>query len=171
MTGEENIDEEINTMEDLINRFKKGLDDDFEGFKNRLEHFKKVLMDYALAPKDFTIMGDAYLAFFQIPEEDQEIWLNGSMEEKINFISVLNKIEEQDELITRIIAFNNVLRYSGGYYRAPIYGMAADRMMYTLTGEGGFLTNLGYSPYVTPPKPQNNGEGVPVMENTEHMFM
>ncbi|MCE7699720.1 MAG: hypothetical protein K8E24_013210 [Methanobacterium paludis] len=140
------------TIQDFVDKIKKQIEDDPESFKNRLEVMKECIFDYELDPWKFNIMADAYMSFFDIPDDVQEKWLVSSFEPKTEIVvrGKWDVIKDFQLMAYQVIRFVKILQFSGGVYRDPFYKYVAARLLYVFSGEEVFLTDMGLAPYLIP---------------------
>ncbi len=155
----EDNDSKVITMDDFIQQIKEEqLMDPKSGLKDRLNKFRHHMYDFRFDMLKFTVMGDTYISFFKISEEEESTYLEGGFEIKADILDELDELEEPDEILNRALHMCNLLIYTNVTTKDKFYGYVANRLMYVLSGEQGFLTDIGLSLYNIPPISKKNRE-------------
>ncbi len=118
--------------------------------KERIEDMRSEVLEYQNNPTDFTIMGDAFLAFFDVEGMDYGDWIGAKPSKKIEFITNIHKLADSNEIIKRVFSFSDILIYSGMSMGNPIYKIASLSMLYCISGDDGFLSEKGFAYYNIP---------------------
>jgi len=139
-------------------------------FQERLEIFRRHMYEFRFDPIKFTIMGDAYISFFKISPENEEGYLAGGCEEKADILDELRELEEADAIVERALHICNILLYTSMTTKDKFYLYVANRVFYLLSGEPGFLTDIGMSPYNVPPQKKEPREVVVPNKHVEGMY-
>ena len=141
-------------------------------FMERLKQFKVEVIGYQHCPTEFHVMGDALLSFYKISQTNQKGWLSMSTPAKTILIADIEELEDKEEILNRIASFCETLFYTFIRTGMPIYKVAANTILYVLSGDEGFLTNKGFSYYHVPKTnmPPRDIPDQPQTEGHEGMF-
>lgn len=131
------------------------------GFRDRLDEFKEHVNDFIHEPLKYTIMCDAYMAFFDVSEEWEEMYLKGSISVKKDLINKLDTLIEPQEMLERVLYLTNLLFYTNMTMNDKFYMYVGNKLFYILSGEGAFLTDIGMSLYNVPPQPKQQKMEIP----------
>lgn len=138
------------------------------GFIDRLEDYKRHMYDFRYEPIKFTIMADGLISFYKVSDEAEGKFLASGLKGKVEVLHDLSELETPDEVISRALQFCNILLYTSMVTKDKFYLYVANRLFYVLSGEPGFLTDIGLSLYNIPvnkkPReievPQSQAEGM-----------
>jgi len=123
-------------------------------YKKRLNVFRAHCFDFTGDYLKFTIMGDALMCFYKTTPELEKEWLEGDYTTKVKVLSKLINDLEPEKFMGRVMYFNNVLLYTHAVKRDPFYLYVANRLFYLVSGDEGFLTDIGICLYNLPPEPE-----------------
>lgn len=139
------------TVEEFTQKVKESIEEDEEGFYNRVEEMRRVVFDHDKDPINFVIMGDAFLSFYVFPKEVEILWLKGSLEDRRQIIYEMMDFEDIDVIIKRIMYMTDMLKFTSIKKDNPIYEITMSWLFYVLSGFEGFLTEMAMSYYSIPP--------------------
>lgn len=166
------MNQKISAQEIIDKIIDEQIDNPDSGFKDRVEEFRKWILDVADDYWDMIIFSDAFMVFFDLSEDEVLEYIKGNTEIKIKYLKEINKYSDSNEIMKRANNFVKVLSNTGKIRRDYRYFYILFRLLYVLTGEEHFLTMMNICPYEytegtegTKTKDINSLEDIPIHDH------